>query len=478
MNYTSILKQKSFVCGEWLTGSSEQLEVKNKYTGETIAKVPFGTAEDMEKAITGATKAITTLKSWSQEQRSDALRKLKNALEQQKEKFIDLIIAESGKPRGYAQAEIARCLATLAIASEEAMRFDGEVVPIDFGAGKGRHGYTKKFPVGPIACISPFNFPLNLALHKIAPAIAVGASVVLKPSPFAPLTALAFAGLLKETDLPPGAVNILVCKSEVAQAMITDPRMKMLSFTGSPQVGWHLKSIAGHKKVTLELGGNAAVIVDESSDYNAAAKLVATGTYLYAGQVCISTQRILVADTIYDKFVATLRKEIQEIKCGDPALDGVICGPMINKDHLRRIESWVNEAVTQGAEVLAGGTVLSEANNVYAPTLLTKTKPSMKVVCDEVFAPVGVIEKFRTIDEAIHQVNDSKFGLQCGVFTNRIDVMKKTFTEIEVGGVMINNVPGFRLDNMPYGGVKDSGLGREGIKYAMEDMTETRILIY
>jgi acyl-CoA reductase-like NAD-dependent aldehyde dehydrogenase len=478
MNYKSILKEKSFVCGEWLNGSKELLEVTNKYSGEVIAKVPYGTQEDMEKAIAGACKAQASLRTWSQEQRSEALRKLKNALEAQKDQFVDLIIAESGKPRGYAQAEIARCLSTLGFAAEEAMRFDGEVVPVDFGAGKGRHAYTKRYPVGPIACISPFNFPLNLALHKIAPAIAVGAPVVLKPSPFAPLSALAFAGLLKETDLPPGAVNILAAKSEVAQAMITDPRMKMLSFTGSPQVGWHLKNIAGKKKVTLELGGNAAVIVDDSCDLAAASKTIAMGTFLYAGQVCISTQRIYVQENVYDKFVALLRKDTQDLKCGDPAENGVVCGPMIDKIHLRRIETWVNEAVANGAQVVTGGNVLSEDHNIYAPTLLTKTKGTMKVVCEEAFAPLGIVEKYTTLDEVIHTVNDSKFGLQAGLFTNRLDTMKKAFTEIEVGGVIVNNVPGFRVDNMPYGGVKDSGLGREGIKYAMEDMTEIKILVY
>jgi glyceraldehyde-3-phosphate dehydrogenase (NADP+) len=478
MSFKNIIKDKSLVGGEWLGGHSACLEVTDKFSGETLAKVCYLTEEEMEKAIAASVEASKVLSKWSQEERSQALKKLYAALEADKEQFIQLIVAEAGKPRGYAEAEIARCLTTLGIAAEEATRFDGEVVPIDFGAGKGKHAYTKRFPIGPIACISPFNFPLNLAMHKIAPAIAVGCPVVLKPSPYAPLTALAFAGLVEKSGLPSGAINVIMCENDVAQKMITDERLKMLSFTGSPQVGWHLKSLAGKKKVTLELGGNAAVIVDESADLAAAAKTIAVGAYLYAGQICISTQRIYVQSKVYEDFQRKLVNEIKAIKVGDPKESGISVGPIIDKVHLRRIEEWVNEAVKAGAKVLVGGEVVSEKNNLYAPTLITNTKNSMKVICEEIFGPVATIEKYDSLDDAIHAVNDSKFGLQCGIFTNRIDAMKKAFQEIEVGGVIVNNVPGFRIDNMPYGGVKDSGLGREGLKYAMEDMTEPRILIY
>jgi glyceraldehyde-3-phosphate dehydrogenase (NADP+) len=320
---------------------------------------------------------------------------------------------------------------------------------------------------------------LNLALHKIAPALACGCTIVLKPAPQSPLTALAFAELCHDSGLPEGAINILMCDIPEDQKMVTDERMKMLSFTGSPQIGWHLKNIVGKKKVALELGGNASVIVDDSvQNIHAAAKMTAIGAFLYAGQICISTQRIFVHEKVYDAFESALIKEVNALPVGDPNDAATIVGPIIDRGHLDRIDAWVKEAVDAGAKLLCGGKIKDESHNLYEPTLLTLTNNSMKVACAEVFGPVAIIEKVKNFNEAISRTNDSAFGLQVGVFTNRLDYFKLAHETLAVGGIIMNNIPGFRIDSMPYGGVKDSGLGREGIKYAMEEMTEGRLIVY
>ena len=363
-------------------------------------------------------------------------------------------------------------------AATETVRFGGEVVPIDFGAGTGKTAYTKRFPVGPVLCITPFNFPLNLALHKIGPALAAGCSVILKPPPQAPLTALAFAKLVEEAGYPGGVLNVLVCDIPEAEIMVKDDRIKMISFTGSDKVGWHLKNICGRKKIALELGGNASVIVDDSADVDTAAKSIASGAFLYAGQICISTQRILVHNLVYEKFMDSLLGYVKLIKVGDPMEAGVTVGPVIDKENLVRIKEWVDEAIEKGAKVLIGGEVLREKNNLYKPTLVTDTEKEMKIVSREVFGPVATIEKIETFQEGVNKANDSDYGLQTGIFTNDLDHMKEAHENLEVGGVIINNVPGFRIDNMPYGGVKSSGFGREGIRYVMEEMTEPRLIVY
>ena len=477
--FQDILRSQNLINDKWLSeGTGETLTVVDKFSQEVLAELPMATSEQMEEAMAASVKGFHELKSWSAGKRAEYLGKLKNSLEARKEAFAQLIAAEAGKPIGYARAEISRCIVTLETAEREAMLFTGETVPIDYGAGTGKTAFTKRFPIGPIACISPFNFPLNLALHKIAPALACGCSLVLKPAPQAPLSALAFAALVQEVGYPAGVVNVLMCDIPVAQQLVTDPRMKMLSFTGSPQVGWHLKNIAGEKKTVLELGGNAAVIIDKDADLPAAAKTVANGAFLYAGQICISTQRIFVDAPSYDEFSELLKGEIEKIHTGDPRDEKVTVGPIIDAGHLDRIAGWVDEARSAGAEVLSGGEVLSRENNLYAPTLLTNTSKGMKVMDEEVFGPVAVIEKVDSFEEAIDRTNDSKFGLQAGVFTNSLENMKAAHEKLDVGGIIINNVPGFRVDSMPYGGVKASGLGREGIKYAMEEMTEPRLIVY
>lgn len=479
-SFSSILTSSNYIDGKWQSnGNGNFLPVVDKYTQEEITKVPYCSNEQMEEAIQASVTAFEELKNWSAGQRSDALEKMRVGLVENQEEFAQLIAAEAGKPIGYARGEVARCIDTLKTAVSETVRFDGEMVPIDYNNGAGKVAFTRRFPLGPIACISPFNFPLNLALHKIAPAIACGCTVVLKPAPQTPLVALAFAKMVDELDcLPSGALSILVADIPEAEKLVTDERMKMLSFTGSPQIGWHLKNIIGKKKVALELGGNATAIVDETADLEAAAKLCAIGAFLYAGQICISTQRILVHKSVFETFKPLLIAAIEKLKVGDPRDEAVMVSSIIQPVHVQRIGDWVNEAVSSGATVLTGGKVLDEKHGLYAPTLLTNTKKGMKVCDLEAFGPIAVLEKVDSFDDAISQSNDSTFGLQAGVFTNQFDHVKKAHQELEVGGVMINNIPGFRIDSMPYGGVKDSGLGREGIKYTMEEMTEPRLLVY
>jgi len=477
--FKKILKTSNYINNQWVEGNSgESLKILDKYSQEEIAEIALASEEQMEEAIVASESALKELKGWSGGKKASVIKKLVHRLARKKEAFAHLIAAEAGKPLFYAMAEVERCVSTLSATGDEAVRFTGEVVPVDYGAGEGKTALTKRFPVGPVAAISPFNFPLNLAMHKIAPALACGCPVILKPSPQSPLTSLAFMGLFKDSDFPAGTLQMVNCDVPVAEKLVTDERIKFLSFTGSDAVGWHLKKICGKKKVALELGGNAAVIVDETVDLKAAAKQVATGAFLYAGQICISTQRIYAVESVFEEFKNLLIEETKNIKTGNPLEEGVVCSSVIDAGHLNRINSWVQEAVQGGAKVLVGGKILDTAHNLFAPTLLTNTNGQMKVVEEEIFGPVAVLEKVEDFNEALKTVNNSKYGLQAGVYTNRVDRMKLAHDELDVGGVIINSIPGFRVDTMPYGGVKDSGLGREGLRYAMEEMTEPRLLVY
>ncbi len=469
----------NLVNGNWsFEGDGTFNTVVDKYHGTELARIPHATEAQMEEAIAAACASRETLRKLSAGDRSSKLEALASLIAKHEDELAQLIVQEGGKPIGYAKTEIARCITTVRTAAAEALRFGGEVVPMDFGAGVGRTAITKRFPIGVIAAITPFNFPLNLVLHKVAPAMAVGCPVVLKPAPQAPLSALALGKLIEEIGWPKGAFSVMLCGIPVAEKLVKDERVTMLSFTGSDKVGWHLKNICGKKKVALELGGNASVIVDEGTDLAAIAKTVAAGANLYAGQTCISTQRIYAVKSVFAQFRDLLVKEYAALKAGDPSDASVTVGPIIDKGHFERISSWVDEAVKGGATLLAGGKPVDAACNIYAATLLTGTKSTMKVNCAEVFGPVAVLEEVADFGEAIAAVNDSTYGLQAGVFTNSIANMKRAHEELEVGGIIINNVPGFRIDPMPYGGVKDSGLGREGVKYAMEEMSEPRLLVY
>ncbi len=469
----------NYVNGAWTKeGDGTFNTVIDKYTGAELAQLPNATEAQMEEAIAAAYASRDAVRKLSAGERSAKLEALAALIAKNEEELALLIVKEGGKPIGYAKIEIARCITTVRTAAAEALRFTGESVALDYGAGAGKTAFTKRFPIGVIAAITPFNFPLNLVLHKVAPAMAVGCPVVLKPAPQAPLSSFALAKLMEEIGWPKGAFSVLVCGVPVAEKLVKDERVAMLSFTGSDKVGWHLKAICGKKKVALELGGNASVIVDEGVVLEAIAKTVAVGANIYAGQTCISTQRIYVVKSVFAQFHDLLVKEYAALKAGDPSDASVTVGPIIDKGHFERIGSWVDEAVKGGAHVLAGGKPVDATRNIYAATLLTGTTKEMKVTCAEVFGPVVILEEVSDFSEAVSRVNDSTYGLQAGVFTDSVANMKRAHDELEVGGIIINNVPGFRLDSMPYGGIKDSGLGREGVKYAMEEMTEPRLIVY
>lgn len=469
----------NLIHGTWyFEGDGTFNTVIDKYTGDHMARIPHATETQMEEAITAAYASRDALRKMSAGERSAKLDALAASIAKHEEAIVELMVKEAGKPVGAARIEVARSITTVRTAAAEALRFGGEMTPMDFGAGVGKTAFTKRFPIGVIAAITPFNFPLNLVLHKVAPAMAVGCPMVLKPSPQAPLCSLVLGKLMEDIGWPKDAFHVLMCGLPVAEKLAKDERVAMLSFTGSDKVGWHLKNICGKKKLALELGGNAAVIVDEGVDLAVAAKTVAIGANVYAGQTCISTQRIYVVKSVFAQFRDLLVKEYAALKAGDPSDASVTVGPIIDKGHFDRIAHWVNEAVAGGAQVLSGGKAVDVDRNIYAPTLLTGTRTDMKVSCAEVFGPVAILEEVADFGEAIARVNDSSYGLQTGVFTDSVAHMKQAHDELEVGGIIIGNVPGFRIDSMPYGGIKDSGLGREGVKYAMEEMSEPRLLVY
>lgn len=476
---STLFPPANLINGSWsFEGDGTFNTVVDKYHGTELARIPNATDAQMEEAIAAAYASRDVLRKMSAGERSAKLEALASLIAKQEEEIAMLMVKEAGKPIGAARIEVARSITTVRTAAAEALRFAGEMTPMDFGAGAGKAAFTKRFPIGVIAAITPFNFPLNLVLHKVAPAMAVGCPVVVKPSPQSPLCALVLGQFMTAIGWPKEAFHVLTCGVPVAEKLVKDERVAMLSFTGSDKVGWHLKSICGKKKLALELGGNAAVIIDEGVDLTTAAKTVAIGANVYAGQTCISTQRIYVTKSAFEQFRDLLVKEYEQLKAGDPSDANVTIGPIIDKGHYERISGWVEEATKAGATILAGGKPVDLGRNVYAPTLLTNTQHSMRVNCAEVFGPVAIVEQVADFGEAISQVNNSTYGLQAGVFTNSIANMKRAHDELEVGGVILNNVPGFRIDSMPYGGIKDSGLGREGVKYAMEEMSEPRLIVY
>jgi glyceraldehyde-3-phosphate dehydrogenase (NADP+) len=474
-----MIKNQSFIGNTWISGrSSDSLKVYHKYNQSLLAEISYLTGKQTEETIHAAETGFKELKTWTPEKRAHHLQQLHDLLLEQKSKFIELIIQEAGKPRSYAEAELNRCLTTIAIGCKIAAQDFKEEVDVDYDAGKGKKAFVKRFPIGIVLCITPFNFPLNLLLHKVVPALACGCSVIVKPPPQAPLTSLAFSDLIKTANYPAGVYNVAICAVPEAEQLVKDDRIAKLSFTGSDKVGWHLKSICNKKSVSLELGGNAAVIIDEKTELNTIAKQLVIGSYLYAGQICISTQRMYAVGTTYDKLIPLLLKEIENLKSGDPNLQEVLVGPIIDRNHLKRIHTWVKEAVENGATLLAGGHILDEIHNLYAPTLFTNTKNELKIMAEEAFAPIASIEQTQSFEEAVKEANASKYGLQTGVYTNNTENLEYAYNNLEVGGVIANGVPGFRVDGMPYGGIKNSGLGREGIEYAIQEMTELRLLVY
>jgi acyl-CoA reductase-like NAD-dependent aldehyde dehydrogenase len=459
---------------EWIR-TATAAPVLNPFTGEQVAEVFQAGQAEAEAATTAAVSAFHSMRRLSSHARAHALAALASHLTTRQEEFAATITSESGKPVVDARREVSRAIQTFLVAAEEAKRIPGEVLPLDWTPGTESYlGLTRRFPIGPILGITPFNFPLNLVVHKLAPALAAGNSIVIKPAPQTPLTALLLGELILQTDLPSGAVSIVPCSNTVAERMVMDSRFKLLSFTGSAAVGWMLKSKCGKKKVVLELGGNAGVIVEPDADLNLAAQRCVTGGFAYAGQTCISVQRIYVHAAVYDAFLEKLLAKVRTLKSGDPSDQGTVVGPVIDQGAALRIEAWMHEAVVQGARVQVGG---ARSGALLEPTVLTEVTPSMKVSCQELFGPLLTVTPYTCFDDALAALNDSEYGLQAGVFTQDVNKIFQAYRELEVGAVLANEIPTFRADHMPYGGVKESGLGREGVRYAIEDMTELKLLV-
>ena len=467
--------KKVFIGGEWVK-TAATYSLRNPYNGETITEVCMAGEAEIDRAIEAAKEAFVITRSQSSLAASSLLKRVAEGVKQRKEELVEIIIAEAGKPRAFAEVEVERSISTFSIAAEEANRIGGEFLPLDIDArSEDRMGITRRFPIGVIAGISPFNFPLNLVAHKVAPALASKNCIIIKPARQTPLTALLLAEIIEEAGCVKGQVSVAPSEPSVGEKLATDPRVAKVSFTGSPAVGWRLKKLANEKRVTLELGGNAAAVVAEDADLDWAVPRIVAGSFAYAGQVCISVQRIMIHISRYKECIQKLVTHTEaKAVCGNPSRLDVMVGPMINKKALAQTVEWVKEAELQGAKILTGGEV---DGPFFKPTIISDVTPDMKVCAEEVFAPVAVVQPYKDFDEALKMVNDSKFGLQMGIFTNRVDYAFRAFEEAEVGGVIVDDFPTFRVDNMPYGGVKQSGFGREGIKYAIEEMTEIKVMV-
>ncbi len=407
--------------------------------------------------------------------RADALAHVSRRISERLDELTELVVAEGGKPHKWARVEVSRAANTFRWAAEEARRFSGDFLRLDTDPAHGsRAAIVRRFALGPVLGITPFNFPLNLVAHKVAPALAVGAPIVVKPATATPLSAIALAEMIAETDLPPGIISVLPVEADRAERMVTDERFAKVSFTGSSAVGWRLKALAPRKRFTLELGGNAGVIVHSDADLDHAAARCAVGGYYQAGQSCVAVQRILAQSEVYDRFAERLTKHVEGLKVSDPADPSTDVGSLINSGALDRISEWVDEAISSGARALCGG---RRQDPFYQPTVLVDTDPQMKVRCEEIFGPVTTLDRYETFEQALAEVNRSPYGLHAGVFTRDVERIFLAHRELEVGGVIANDVSAFRADEMPYGGTKDSGVGREGLRSAMEEMTEPRILV-
>lgn len=455
--------------------ANTDLDVTNKYTGEVATRVAKAGADVIDKAIAAAEKAQPAMAAMKPYERKAVLEHCVKRFTERKDELAKALCIEAGKPIKDAQGEVTRLIDTFQIAAEECVRIEGQVLNLEISArASGYQGMTKRVPIGPCSFISPFNFPLNLAAHKVAPAIAAACTFVLKPASRTPIGALIIGEVLAETDLPEGAFSILPCNRDGADLFTTDERLKLLSFTGSPDVGWALKAKAGKKPVVLELGGNAACVVDDDADIDDAIKRIIVGAYYQSGQSCISVQRILVHKNIYETFREKFVHEVSALVAGDPADENTFIGPMISESEAERLEDWIHEAREAGATVLCGGT---RKGAMLDATVMEGVPADCNASAEEAFGPLSVLVPFDAYDEALKEVNNSRYGLQAGIFTRDLYKAHKAWDVLEVGGVVIGDVPSWRVDNMPYGGVKDSGLGREGIRYAIEDMTETRLMV-
>ncbi len=469
-----MIDYKIYLAGNFVT-TDEKLEVSNPYNNKVFATTYIAGKKEIEIAITKGKELEKTMRDLPIYKRYEILMQIANLIKADKLHLATILAQESGKPMRYALGEIDRAAQTFLVAAEESKRLPSEYFSLDWTpSGHGKEALVKYFPVGLISGISPFNFPLNLAAHKIAPAIASGNPIILKPARSTPLSILELAKIIDKTDLPKGAISLFPTDRVAGNQLVTDYRIKKLTFTGSPEIGWKMKSESGSKKITLELGGNAGVIVSENSNFSDAVAKCLVGSFAYSGQVCIHVQRIYVQDTIFDKFVQKFIEGTSKLKFGDPTDSETEISSMIDEENAKRVELWVNDAVADGAKVLSGG---KRNGTYYEPTVITNTKPQMNVCSLEIFGPVVTIEKFSKFETAIAELNNSQYGLQAGIFTNNIQEINYAFNELEVGGVINNDVPSFRVDHMPYGGIKNSGFGREGLKYSILEMMEPKLLV-
>ncbi|WP_282033991.1 aldehyde dehydrogenase family protein [Metabacillus indicus] len=466
----------------WINGKHEEsdtyVELKSPYSKDLLAEVAIADESKVKAAVDAAADAFMEMKTLPAHKRADILKRTAELLAERKEEAAQIIAEEAAKPIKTARAEVDRTVMTYTFAAEEARRLDGETITMDAApGGENRTAYTVREPIGVIGAITPFNFPMNLVAHKLGPAFASGNTVVLKPATQTPLSSFFIGELFHEAGLPAGALNIVTGKgSEIGKHFTSDDRIKALTFTGSPEVGKKLKQEAGMRKTLLELGSNSAVIVNEDANADEVAARCVTGAFAFAGQVCISVQRIYVHEAIFDEFVSQAVEQTRKLKVGNPLDEQTDVSSLISGDDVNRALAWIEEAEAAGATRACGGK--GSENQTIEPAILLNVPSDSSLSCQEAFAPVAIINSFRTFDEAIEEVNNSRYGLQAGVFTNRVDLAFKAAKDLHVGGVMINDIPTFRVDHMPYGGVKDSGFGREGIKYAMEELTELKLISF
>jgi glyceraldehyde-3-phosphate dehydrogenase (NADP+) len=464
----------ALVNGQWVK-TGDAIDVRSPYDGSLVAIVHRATPKEIEASIAAAEKAFEITRKLPAWQRADILEKISAGIKERREDFARTIALEAGKPIRTARIEVDRAIYTFKIAAEESKRIYGEIVPLDWLPGnEGRIGHVRRVPRGPIVGIAPFNFPLNLVAHKVAPALAAGNPIILRPASQTPISALKLAELVLEAGWPEGGIATYSCKTSDADPLVEDNRIKMLTFTGSPAVGWQLKARAGLKLVTLELGGNAGNIIHSDADIAYAAERVTMGGFSYAGQSCISVQRVYIHNSRYEAFVDSFIPKVQALKVGDPLVEATDIGPVIDQGASNRLHAWIEEAKDGGAEVLFGG---EHDGNLWQPTVLASLEESMSISCNEAFGPVVGLYPYQNVEDAISAVDTSDFGLQAGIFTNDWNVINMAFDRIEVGGLMVNDVSSFRIDHMPYGGVKHSGFGREGLRYAIEEMTEMKLMM-
>ncbi len=462
------------VAGRWIR-TGDAVEVRSPYDESPVAVVHRAGPNELEAAMAAATRAFETTRRMPSWKRAEILERISVGIAARREEFARTIALEAGKPIRTARVEADRAIFTFKVAAEEAKRIYGEIVPLDWVPGaEGRIGYVRRVPIGPILGITPFNFPLNLVVHKVAPALAAGNPILIRPSTKTPISALKLGEVVLEAGWPPEGFAVIPCTTQDAELLVRDDRIRMLTFTGSPAVGWGLKARAGRKRVTLELGGNAGVIIHRDADLDYAAERVTWGGFTYAGQSCISVQRVYIHEEIYEAFVDRLLQRVSVLRVGDPLEETTDVGPVIDREAAERIEAWVQEAVAGGAKVLIGG---RRTGNLWEPTILTSIREDMKVSCQEVFGPLIGLYRYADPIEAIRAVDRSDYGLQAGIFTSDLRLIEAAFEHIEVGGLIVNDVPTFRVDHMPYGGVKLSGFGREGVRYAIQEMTELKLMV-